>query len=367
MALVAIVLFACKKDMGKKPPPPGEKYQLITTGLLVDYSSLDRIPCYWIDGEYHALDKDGELQASAYGVEKNGADIFIAGNYSSDGTSIMPCYWKNGKLLRLPVDGLNIDDRCGTRDIHWFNNALYILGDADLQPVIWKIKNGVITIIPVKGNVNQPYGLLSGGNLEIYNNILYFAGNEAFQKDDGTVVYQAGYFTIDALDQQQFHILEDNIGWARSGGIAISEKGIFITGELASSPARLDEMPVLWTSGGRMQPIAQLNRNRQRVGEVVADASGNVYTVIADIQNYQPVFWKLPPGGGYQAIRPEVPAAAKGFCNNLAMRDNKLAYAFSYELQGKYYAFVNIDNKTTPLQMDPRHEVTLQRTRIFPE
>jgi hypothetical protein len=368
LLLMATIVFAsCKKDSVQSPPPPDKKYQLITTGHLIDLSTNNYLPCYWVGGEFHAVDKGGHMQAFTYGFDKVGNDIYIAGNYSPDGQSLLPCYWKNGELIELPVDGLVIEDRCSVRDVRWFNDALYFLGDVDLAPYIWKIKNGVVAITKVKGNVNQPYGLISGANMEIYQNKIYFAGNEAFEKGNGAVAYQSGYWTIDMNDQQKFHILEDQMGYAISGGIAVSAKGIYINGETASSPGRHDEKAVMWTSTGRMPQIDLLNRNRQRVGEVVADNGGNIYTIINDIQDYQPVFWKLLPGGSHEVIKPAVPAQAKGFCNNLAMHRNKLAYAWSYAVNNKYYAYVGMDDKQTPLEMNHDHDVRLTRTRIFEE
>lgn len=365
--LTATIFISCKKDISKTPPPPEKKYQVITTGYLIDLSPIDYIPCYWVGEKIHMLEKDDALQANGYGLEKIGNDIYIAGNYSPDGHAIRPCYWKNGEMIKLPTRDLVIEDRCSVRDVRYFNDALYFLGDVDLAPYIWIIKNDEISIIKVKGSNNSDNGLISGTNLEIYNNAIYFAGNEAFKKEDGSIVYQSGYFTFDVDDGQAFHVLEDNMGYALCGGLSVSSKGIFINGQAASSPARTDEIPVMWTSNGRMPQITQLNRNRQRVGEVVTDASGNVFTVITDIQTYQPVLWKLPTTGGFEAIKPTVPAGAKGFCNNLAMLDNKLAYAYSYFHNDLYYAFVNMDNKSIELEFDNEHDVRLTRTRIFAE
>lgn len=362
--LTATILIGCQKDDAPPPPPPLETHQLVTTGYLIGNNNLNT-PCYWIGSEKHELDQDDALEAYPYGFDKIGNDIYIAGGYSPDGFSVKPCYWKNGDMIKLPTVLSMPVDRTSVRDVRWFNDAIYFLGDVDLAPYIWKIKNSIVTITPLKGNENQPGGLRSGGNMEVHNGILYIAGNEAYVRADGTTEFMTGFFTVDQADHQQFHVMEDDLGYALSGAIAVSDKGLYINGQAASNPARVDEASVMWTNNGRMPQVNLLNRGRQRVGQVVIDAAGDVYTTIYDIQDYKPVFWKLTPGNNFQVIKPPVPAGAKGFCHNLAILGNKFAYAYSYEVGNKYFAYISMDDKHTKLEMNNNLYVELTRTRIF--
>jgi hypothetical protein len=364
---ITFVAGCCKEHQQQEPPPP-PVYQAVTTGALYNVSAGIYEPYYWINEKKFPLAMGNSSQAFAYGLAKKDNDLYFAGTFSAphprDGHPvILPCYWKNGTKYDLPVNEINFTERCTANDLKWFNGALYLLGDADLQPIVWKIKNGVVSMIhlpvdPAACSVSK------GSNLEVYDNKLYFAGNEK-KKKNGQVLFDAGYWTIDAMDKIVFTILEDDLAYALCFGMAVSSKGLYITGEYATAPGA--EKPVIWTKQGHLAAAGQLNAGTQRLNESVVDAHGTIYLNILDIQPYQPHVWKLPAAGGIESIKPLVPVAAKGFCNNLAVLDDQFAYAYSYGLDAQYEAVLVWNNKAIPLEFDRKQFVNLYRTAIYRE
>jgi hypothetical protein len=292
LVLLLSVLSSCRKDP-PPDPPPGKSYEVITTGTLFNPTTQAYEPHYWVNEKLFSLAMGGAQEAFPYGMVKTGTDLYITGTYTGLHPQygypvILPCYWKNGQKYDLPANGLDFDERCSAIDIKWLNGALYLLGDADLKPVIWKIKQGAVSLIPVPltpGTVDAR----RGANLEVYNNQLYFAGNEKKEKD-GKMIFSSGYWTVDAADKIGFSVLEDNLAYALCFGLSVSSKGLYITGEYATAPGI--EKPVIWTLQGHLPVADQLNPSTQLLNESVIDAHGTIYLNILDIQPYQPLIWK---------------------------------------------------------------------------
>lgn len=359
---------SCRKDSGHTPPDE-KKYQLVTTGTLYDSVTRKYEPFYWIDEQRFPMGLHGSAQGFPYGIEKSASDLYAAGGYQgfhpeSGELILMPCYWKNGEKIDLPVGGLSFSERCGAADLKWFNGALYIIGDADFMPVIWKVKDELnieVIRIPIDKDVTD---VRKGSNLEKYNNKLYFAGSQKKEKE-GRQIFNAGYWEIGADDNSSFHVFEDNLGYALCFGITVSSKGIFIVGEYDA--AGNSPKPVIWSKQGHLPVSNQLNANHQRLNESVIDDSGNLYVNVMDIQQHQPLLWKLPANGtNHEPIKPEVPSKAKGFCHNLSSIDNKIGYTYLYELpDGKKYAATVFDNKTINLDLNNSKFPYIHRTGIF--
>lgn len=368
-AMAVLLLGAsCKKDTGHQaPPPPGKNYQVVTTGTVFSKLAGTYEGSYWINEKRYPLDMGGSIQIFPYGFEKQGNDFYFTGGYAGThggGQVLLPCYWKNNVKINLPIDQLVFSERCGSRDIRWFNDALYILGDADLQPVIWKIKGTQITVIRPQGLATQSIGLMPGGNLEVYNNTLYMAGAEKSAAYDGNTVFSAGYWTIDNNDDVVFHVVEDDLSYALCFGMAVNAKGLYIVGEYHATDPN-SAKPVIWTPGGHLNVIDQMNASKQRLNEVIVDDDGILYVNVLDIQTKVPTVWKLTSANAYKSITSQIPVGADGMCNNLAIADNKLAYAYTHQKGETYDAAYVFDGKTVPLEMDRTMFVTIHRTRVF--
>ncbi len=367
--LVAIAGISCRKDSGQIPPPVEKKYQLVTTGTLFDPVTHKYEPFCWIDEERFPLELSGSAQGFPYGIEKRGSDLYVAGGYQaqhpvSGALVLMPCYWKNGEKIDLPVEGLSFYERCGAVDLKWFNGAIYIIGDADFKPLIWKIRPGLSPeIIPITYD-NTVLDVRKGSNLELFNERLYVAGSLK-REEDGLPVFTAGYWEIGTDDKSKFHIIEDGLAYALCFGITVSSNGLFIVGEYGTSPNTAK--PVIWTAAGHLPVSARLNASYQRLNESVIDPAGNLYVNVLDIEQYQPLVWKLPVhAGDYAPIKPEVPAGARGFCHNLSSVDNKIGYTYSYELAaGQHVAATVFNGKSVSLELSNSPFPYLHRTSIF--
>lgn len=364
-----LLLSACRKQEDQQaPPPPGDKeYDVITTATLYNAGTRSYEAACWLNGTRNILDAAGADQAFPYGMEKVGSDLYISGGFAYSDPSagndvLMPCYWKNGQKTNLPVDGLEVDERCAAGDVTWFNNALYFTGDADLAPVIWKLRDGKASIIPVPMG-DGVVAARKTSNAQLYNHKLYIGGNQK-KIINGQPVFNAGYWTVDQDDQISFHVVEDNLSYALCFSIAVTAKGVFLPGEY-SVTSTLNARPVIWTSAGHLPISAQFNPAYHRLHTCAPDDQGNVYMNVLDIQTYQPVIWKVPAAGTHELIKPVVPANAKGLCHGLNIADDELAYFYKYEADNQYEAAYVFKGKTVPLDIYNHGASKLHRIRVF--
>lgn len=366
--LVTIMLLsACRHDP-PAPPPVTPLYDVITTGTLTGIDGLSFTPGYWLGKSWHALEADNIQQAFPYGLTKQGQSLIVAGGYEgphphTGNIQLLPCIWRDGRMIKLPVDELSFSERCSASDVVWYNNALYVLGDADLQPVVWKIKDEQYSVIPLP-TAPDVTDRRKGSNLIIRDNRICFAGNEQKQTVDG-VTYSAGYWSIAQDDHPVFTTIQNDLDYALCFAMAAWQDELVITGEYAE--AGEDIRPALWTASG-LHPLAyQLQPATQRVNEVAIDETKNIWLNILDIQpGYTPLVWKARLSGTREIIRPEIPALATGFCHNLATWRNEVAYAYTYMLDGNRHALVKSNKGTDTLDLQGRPDVALHRTVIFP-
>lgn len=366
--LIPVILLSACRENNPPPPPPPTSYDVITTGVLIDINTPSIKPGYWVGKEWHALQADNTQQAFPYGLTRHAQSLIIAGGYEGEhpqtGNNILlPCIWRNGLMIKLPVSELSVTDRCSASDVVWYNDALYVLGDADLEPVIWKIDGEQYSIIPLPKNQHVT-GRRKGSNLIIWNDRLCFAGNEQKQTGDG-LTYSAGYWSVGHDDHPSFTTIQDNLGYALCFAIAARQDKLVITGEYGETGQNI--LPALWTGTGLHLLSQQLQPNTQRTNEVMIDAKENIWLNILDIQpQYKPLLWKARLSGTKELISPDIPAQATGFCHNLATCDDQIAYAYTYMHEGKRHACVKSNTGTDTLDLKNQSDVTLYRTAIFP-
>jgi hypothetical protein len=369
LAILALsaLLFSCKKDgddIVAGTLPDEKKYDVITTAALYNTADGSYEATYWFNEKRNTLETGGADQTTAYGIEKHSTDIYIAGAYANTKSAddrLLPCYWKNGKKINL-TDGLDIEVRSGASDLKWFNNALYISGDADLEPVLWKVTNGALEYVTRFGTAGNIVGLRKTGNIQIFNGKLCIGGSRK-KTVNGNTVYDVGYWTVDANDQYDYIILQDNLSYALGFSISVSEKEIYIIGE---GGTRQHPVPMIWTKTGQHPVSTAFNANNQRLHTGVSDSKGNLFLNVLDIQLYQPVIWKVYGTGTYELIKPIVPAGTQGMCKSLDIKDDQLAYVYNYIKDQKGYAAYVFDGKTVELNINETHNSTISSLRLFP-
>jgi len=364
--LSASALFiSCKKDHdGEVLPPPGPQYEVITTASLYIAANGYYEPVYWLNDKKHILETGGADQAFAYGSEKNGSDLYIAGSYANTKGAddrLFACFWKNGKKINL-TDGLDIQQRSSASDVKWYNNSLYICGEADLEPVLWKIKDGSLEYITRFGVAGDVVANRKAGNMQVYNGKLYIGGCQK-KIVNGNTVYTIGYWVVDENDHPTFIVLHDNLRYALGFSISITANGVFIMGE-GGTPQ--NPVPTVWTKTGQHPVNTAFNASHHRLHTGVTDSKGNLLLNVLDINQHQPVIWKVTPAGTHEMIRPTVPADAKGFCQSLDVKNDQLAYVYSYEKDQKSYAAYVFQGKTVELDIHKSRLSNIGSLRLFP-
>jgi|SRR6218665_381361 len=366
---VLLSLTACKKnDQPPPPPPPPSSYDVITTASLLNPANGRYEAAYYINQQRTILDAGGAQQAFAYGIDKKGTDLYIAGSFAqadpvSGDNVLKPCYWRNGQKVDLVMIGLDLKSRCGTSDLKWFNGTLFVLGDADLKPVLWRVENGHESITQF-GFDKQVDGVRKTSNMQIYNHRLYIGGNQRKQVN-GRTVFNAGYWAIDKDDNMEFHVLEEDLEYALCFSISVSAKGIFLIGEAGTAA---QHAPAVWSAKikGRMPVSGSFNPAVHRLHTGIADSKGNLYLNNFDIQSRQPVIWKVTPAETHDLIKADVPADAKGFCQAIDIKDDKLVYVYSYERGNEFKAAYVFEGKTTWLDIYNSQASNIHFVEIFP-
>lgn len=368
-AAVCLTIFflSCKKDEQPVPVPVKEEYSFITTGVLYNSSAKTYEAYYWEDEQRQLLPSGGSAQAFPYGLDKNGNDIYIAGSYAgkhpgSGSDVLMPCYWANGKKKELPVDELEFSQRCGAGDVKWFDGACYILGDYDLKPVVWKIKGTVIEIIKLPALDVNTEELRKSSNLEVYNGQLYIGGNRKKVKND-QYIFDTGYWTINSNGQIDYHVIEDNLSYALTFFIKPTVLGVYMSGEYSNQPG--NNKAAIWSPTGRIAYIDALNPSYNRVRSIAMNDDKQLFAVVHNIQTYTPLLNKIQPDGSYEQIAPTIPTGARGLCETLAVLNNQVAYSYIYELDGKKYAAIVVNNQKQELDIDNNAWADFHRTAIF--
>lgn len=364
--LTALTFFgSCKKDNdGGTPPPPPQPFDVITTASLFNPTNGYYEPAYWLNEQKKSLESGGADQAFAYGIEKQGSDIYIAGAFANTkGTDdrLKPCFWKNGKKINL-TDGLDIKTRSSASDLKWFNNALYISGEADLDPVLWKVKNGRLEYITRFGIAGDVLAIRKTGNMQVYNGKLYIGGSQK-KNVNGNIVYTIGYWIIDEHDQLVFTVLHDNLPYALCFSISVSGKGVFMIGEGGTVQ---HPVPAIWTTAGQHPVNHSFEADHHRLHTGVADSKGNLLLNVLDTRQYQPVIWKISTAGTHELIKPSVPAGAQGFCKSLDISNDQLAYVYSYEKDQKSYAAYVFNGKTVELDIYTTRLSSIHSLKLFP-
>lgn len=242
------LLGACKKDDHESPPPPQSSYDVIVTSSLLNPANRYYEAACFTNGQRTVLDAGGAQQSFAYGIDKRGNDLYIAGGFAKGNSGVdedllKPCYWKNGTKIDLVMIGLDRNARCAASDVKWFNGTLFLLGDADLKPVLWREENGYPSITQF-GFDKEVDDVRKTSNMQLYNDVLYIGGNQRKQVN-GRTAFNAGYWTVDKEDKMEFHVVEENLEYALCFSISVSDNGIFLIGEAGT---HAQPAPAIWSA-----------------------------------------------------------------------------------------------------------------------
>jgi hypothetical protein len=199
-------------------------------GRTVD-SSGNSIPCYWLNGTYHALPvpADAVCGDPAYSMVFKGNDIYFQGSTRKASGIISPCYWKNGTYNALSLgsalyggdvgDGIIVDD----------GGAVYVTGYVRYTsngntPCYWK--NGVKTDLSVSsGGRGTAHAIYLSGS-DVYVSGVYTNGSTDYEKPclwvNGTCKY-LNYTSLTCASGSNF------CGY-RTGGIFKDGSDVYVGG-----------------------------------------------------------------------------------------------------------------------------------------
>lgn len=361
------LLGSCKKDDHQSPPPPQSSYDVIVTSSLLNPANQFYEAACFTNGQRTILDAGGAQQSFAYGIDKRGNDLYIAGGFAKGNSGVgedvlKPCYWKNGIKTDLVMISLDRSARCSASDIKWFNGTLFVLGDADLKPVLWREENGHPSITQF-GFDKEVDGVRKTSNMQLYKDVLYIGGNQRKQVN-GRTAFNAGYWTVDKEDHMEFHIVEEDLEYALCFSISVSDNGIFLIGEAGT---HAQPAPAIWSAQakGRLPVSGSFHTTFHRLHSSAADSKGNLYLNNLDIQSRQPTIWKITSATTHKVIKADVPADTKGFCESLDIKDDKLAYVYSYERGNEFKAAYVFEGKTTWLDVYNSQASNIHFLRVF--
>jgi hypothetical protein len=351
--LSGLFLAGCQTTDRVAPLAKKDSVVLYTTGQLLDPQAHRYVAVYWEQDKMHRLELGSAQETGCYGLQKQGNDLYIAGYYVDPADERpKPCYWKNGRKIDLPLPSNMPYDRAGVRDLQLFQDALYLLGSIDLQPVLLKINgNSAPERIILKGFPSAVEGgELSTGNLAQYNDQLFIGGVQVLKKNGANVVHP-GYWTVDRLDSVRFQEIDNRPVKALAFSILPFDQGIFIAGELKDLNDRAAPIPTIWKNGTRFQLSQPVDPASQRLHEMQTDRKGHLHLNILDYRRFLPVAWRVSPTGEVtETLLPIPNGATRAFCQNLALVRDTPYYSGTYELGGKYHACFWIGNQRSEME-----------------
>ena len=352
----------CRKDNHIEKVHSDTALQLINTGYYWDQSSQVYHACYWVDGKIHELPEPGGKGAYAYGIDAKDRNIYIAGSYESeDELRLFPSYWKNGKKVELPYTAFGDFEKCGAKDLLFWNGKIYISGMVDLRPVLWIVTEG--------GNITQRFidnteGVRSSSNILLHNNKLFIGGDKAIRDGNG-YHFEVGYWTIDANGESTWHSTEKNLKYATAFSIAISSDKDFIAGERNVLNGRsIDSYMNLWNNSGKLdlQPVDEMAA--YRLNEIVPIGNNNMLLNAYDFKTHRPLIFKINEGGQVlELLRPDIPEGVRGYCTDVAYKNGKLAYGGYYFSGNTNHLWVKADNRNFELETPDGAQATANRSK----
>lgn len=367
--LAGLLLTGCQTADRVDPDPvdpliTNDSVVLYNTGQLLDQPARRYVAVYWEQDKLHRLDLGSARETGCYGLQKQGNDLYIAGYYVDPvDERPKPCYWKNGRKIDLPIPDPLVYDRAGVRDLQLFNGALYLLGDIDLQPVLWKIQgSSTARLIFLKGLPHAiEGGELSSGNVAIHNNQLFIGGVQVVQEAGQRVVHP-GYWTVDQRDSVRFEEIDDRPVKSLVFSILPSDQGVFTAGERNDVSDRSAPTPTIWKNKNRFQLSRPIDPAAQRLHELVADSKGNLHLTILDYHRFLPTSWRISPAGEVtETLLPVPDGATRAFCNNLALYNDTPYFSGTYERNGKYHVCYWIGSRRTEMETENGSFQTLSR------
>ena len=251
--------------------------------------------CYWIDGERHDLDDDGNNYSYTSGIVFTGGKNYIAGFYGSVGMTWsivdsavvtgnkIPCYWVNGERKTLP-DSSNAPITSATANTRTFsiaadtNGDVYITGLVNSNHCLWKINANSETVSYTPLNVPTGVGTVYGVGGIARDGPLYYNGRFAVR--NGKV--RIPFIMNQAYDYRNYY-------WDENGDSTP------ITSDLSStfwvtSAAIMDDGTVYF-AGGTGEYVVDPKPVYIVHGKyaLLDDQDGYVYSII--VQNGAPLFF----------------------------------------------------------------------------
>ncbi len=358
---IATLLNGCRKNEDGALPPPVRDPVLITSGYYYDAAGQYYKPVYWKYDKIVALPVPEQLSSYAYGIAQQGTDLIITGAYESeDGERLYPCYWRNGVKVNLPSVELEAFEKIVAKDVLDWNGTLYILGAADLAPVVWIIKNNLVvqTIL-----VDTAFGVRSASNLHLYNNAIYIGGDKAVQQD-GRTSFSVGYWKLASTGNATWHEVESDLKWATAFYLTTSSGKLFITGDRnVVNDNSLDSYMALWTKSGQLNLGPVDIPAAYRLSGVHAIGEGQLLLNAYDFNTHRPLVFRINENGEVlENIRPQIPAGFRGYCTNVAVTKGKVAMGGNYHKGSSHIFWFNVGDEIFELEQPANAVVSVTRS-----
>src|SRR5690349_19308733 len=109
-AVILLLCFSCQKnnDVIQNNDHQQDASQLISTGSVLNTNTGKYEPYYWINEKIFPLTFQAGISTYAYGLEVVNKAVYITGGYEPVNAEhlTLPCYWKDGVQINLPVNNI---------------------------------------------------------------------------------------------------------------------------------------------------------------------------------------------------------------------------------------------------------------------
>ena len=215
--MMVSIIIGCSASLYSQSNVVGTSsaYDLYVAGRIGTGYHYEDTACYWKNDVRYNL-SPYKSRVSALFID--GKDVYISGHYHND-VGIQPCYWKNGNLVNLKINGTAY-----TSDIFVSGNSVYVAGhhivSDETLPCYWK--NGVKKDLEV---LQKGFGYtksITGNGKDSY-----IAGFLTSVKD-GKNRIDACYWKNDKLVQ----LNSSPFKYSVASEIAVDKEEIYIAGRL---------------------------------------------------------------------------------------------------------------------------------------
>lgn len=298
-----ILIVGCQSP--QTTPPVSSKDTVYVSGYYQDGTSS--IPCYWKNGS--RVDLPGTSTTGAYAVSicLEGTQPLLGG-WVNNNTQGVPCIWQNGSKIDWPAGTVDTGDW----GIAYDNGSIYLAGQAKdtggvYTATIWK--DQVKTALPGDGTHSS-----DANSVVIVNSHIFVGGYYSNGTQNVACYWKDGI---------RFDLASGSTGNAMVQSLTADSTGNVSFGGYYSDGTKL--VPCIWTSNGRTDLVGDGVHDSQVIDLKVANGQTYASGYYGNGTNNIPCYWAN--GSRHDLL---VANAKNGYARGIDIKDGDIYISGNY-------------------------------------